>query len=224
MSNQTCKINNNTPYISLDVCICNEKFHRIPIERRDLGIVGDITNYSMAVVGASATDFTKNYMHNQGVSNKLNKVYEYKLMGNFGVFSYLFKKAEGKDNERAIKEVVFETALGVGIAEIAKSKYGIASKEVAKQIATKTASRLGITMAGRILGGYVGSVIPIAGTIVGAIAGAWLAGKVEKWWFSEEDKQLEKDKAENERIKQREIQYQNKINRINDYWQSYTKL
>lgn len=60
-------------------------------------------------------------------------------------------------------------------------------------------------------------MIPIAGTIVGAIAGAWLAGKVEEWWFSEEDKQLEKDKAENERIKQREIQYQNKINRINDY-------
>lgn len=210
MSSQTCKINDNTPYISLDICICKEKFEKIPIERRDLGIAGDITNYSIAIVGAGTTESMKNYMHNQGISNKLNKIYEYKLMGNFGIFSYLFKKVEGKDNGRAIGEVILETSVGY----IATHEL---TAKTTKTLATKTASRLGITMAGRILGGYVGSVIPIAGTIVGAIAGAWLAGKVEEWWFSEEDKQLEKDKAENERIKQREIQYQNKINRINDY-------
>lgn len=210
MSSQTCKINDNTPYISLDICICKEKFEKIPIERRDLGIAGDITNYSIAIVGAGTTESMKNYMHNQGISNKLNKIYEYKLMGNFGIFSYLFKKVEGKDNGRAIGEVILETSVGY----IATHEL---TAKTAKTLATRTASRLGITMAGRILGSYVGSVIPIGGTIVGAIAGAWLAGKVEEWWFSEEDKQLEKDKAENERIKQREIQYQNKINRINDY-------
>lgn len=133
-----------------------------------------------------------------------------KLMGNFGIFSYLFKKVEGKDNGRAIGEVILETSVGY----IATHEL---TAKTAKTLATRTTSRLGITMAGRILGGYVGSVIPIGGTIVGAIAGAWIAGKVEEWWFSEEDKQLEKDKAGNERIKQREIQYQNKINRINDY-------
>ncbi|GAB0174074.1 hypothetical protein NHP164001_20990 [Helicobacter trogontum] len=42
MPNQIYKINNNTPYISLDICICKEKFEKIPIERRDLGIAGDI--------------------------------------------------------------------------------------------------------------------------------------------------------------------------------------
>lgn len=210
MSSQTCKINDNTPYISLDICICKEKFEKIPIERRDLGIAGDITNYSIAIVGAGTTESMKNYMHNQGISNKLNKIYEYKLMGNFGIFSYLFKKVEGKDNGRAIGEVILETSVGY----IATHEL---TAKTAKTLATRTTSRLGITMAGRILGGAVGSVIPVGGTILGAIAGAWLAGKAEEWWFSEEDKQLEKDKAENERIKQREIQYQNKINRINDY-------
>ncbi|MCI5787014.1 MAG: hypothetical protein MR025_06165 [Helicobacter trogontum] len=91
MSSQTCKINDNTPYISLDICICKEKFEKIPIERRDLGIAGDITNYSIAIVGAGTTESMKNYMHNQGISNKLNKIYEYKLMGNFGIFPIFLK-------------------------------------------------------------------------------------------------------------------------------------
>lgn len=210
MSSQTCKINDNTPYISLDICICKEKFEKIPIERRDLGIAGDITNYSIAIVGAGTTESMKNYMHNQGISNKLNKIYEYKLMGNFGIFSYLFKKVEGKDNGRAIGEVILETSVGY----IATHEL---TAKTAKTLATRTTSRLGITMAGRILGGAVGSVIPVGGTILGAIAGAWLAGKAEEWWFSDEDKALESAKVENERIKQLEYTYISKINRINDY-------
>ena len=210
MSSQTCKINDNTPYISLDICICKEKFEKIPIERRDLGIAGDITNYSIAIVGAGTTESMKNYMHNQGISNKLNKIYEYKLMGNFGIFSYLFKKVEGKDNGRAIGEVILETSVGY----IATHEL---TAKTAKTLATRTTSRLGIVMAGRILGGAVGSVIPVGGTILGAIAGAWLAGKAEEWWFSDEDKALESAKVENERIKQLEYTYISKINRINDY-------
>ncbi|TLE07594.1 hypothetical protein [Helicobacter bilis] len=204
---------NNTqtqsPYISLEFCSCKQNFAQIPIARRDLGNTGTFVNYSMVVVGTGSSELLSKYMDSQEISKRVNTLYKYKLMGNFGIFSYLFKKAEGKDNERAIKEAVFETA--------ATEIGGTAFRKVITSQTTKTASRLGITMAGRILGGYVGSAIPIAGTIVGAIAGAWLAGKIEEWWFSEEDKALAEAKAENERIKQREIQYQNKINRINDY-------
>lgn len=121
-------------------------------------------------------------------------------------FSYLFKKTERKDDERAIKEVVFETAVGVAI-----------TSQTTKTLATKTASRLGIAMAGRILGGYVGSAAPIVGTIIGAVAGALIAGVINDAIFAEEDSKLAKDKAENERIERLEKEYKLKIDRINDY-------
>ena len=152
-----------SPYISLDFCSCQQDFSQIPITRRDLGNTGTFINYSMVVAGTGSSELLSKYMDLQGVSKKVDKIYKYKLMGNFGIFSYLFKKAEGKDNERAIKEVVFETAA----TEIGGTTFRKAiTNQTAKKLATKTASRLGITMAGRILGGYVGSVIPIAGTIV----------------------------------------------------------
>lgn len=133
-------------------------------------------------------------------------------------FLPIFLKNEGKDNERAIKEVVFEAAA----TEIGGITFKKAiTSQTAKTLATRTASRLGITMAGRILGGYVGSVIPIGGTIVGAIAGAWIAGKIEELWFSEEDSKLAKDKAENERIERLEKEYKLKIDRITDYLVRY---
>ena len=209
---------NNTqtqsPYISLEFCSCKQDFTQIPITRRDLGNTGTFINYSMVVAGTGSSELLSKYMDSQEISKRVNTLYKYKLMGNFGIFSYLFKKVEGKDNERAIKEVVFETAA----TEIGGTAFRkVITSQTTKTLATKTASRLGITMAGRILGGYVGSVIPIAGTIVGAIAGAWLAGKVEEWWFSEEDKKLEDDKAYNAEIDKQVEQYNLKINRINDY-------
>ncbi|WP_199768834.1 hypothetical protein, partial [Helicobacter trogontum] len=196
---------NNTqtqsPYISLEFCSCKQDFTQIPITRRDLGNTGTFINYSMVVAGTGSSELLSKYMDSQEISKRVNTLYKYKLMGNFGIFSYLFKKVEGKDNERAIKEVVFETAA----TEIGGTAFRkVITSQTTKTLATKTASRLGITMAGRILGGYVGSVIPIAGTIVGAIAGAWLAGKVEEWWFSEEDEQLKKDKAHNAEIERLE--------------------
>ncbi len=208
------KIEAKSPYTSLEFCFCSQNFEKIDINRRDLGIAGGITNYSMVSISAGSTEILENYMKSQGINNNTIKFYKIKLMGNFGIPSYLFKKAEGKDNERAIKEVVFETAA----TEIGGITFQKAIKSQAtKQIATRTASRLGITMAGRILGGYVGSVIPIGGTIVGAIAGAWLAGKIEEWWYADEDSKLAKDKAENERIERLEKAYKLKIDRIVDY-------
>lgn len=190
-----------SPYTSLEFCYCQQDFTQNPITRRDLGNTGTLVNYSTVVAGTGSSEILSKYMENQGVSNKVNAFYKYKLIGNFGIFSYLFKKVEGKDNERAIQEVIFETAaIEIG---------GATTKAIT--------TRLGIAMAGRILGSAVGSVIPVGGTIIGAVAGAWLAGKVEKWWFSDEDKALESAQAENERIAQLEKAYLLKINRINDY-------
>lgn len=100
MSNQTCKINNNVPYISLDICICKEKFEKIPIERRDLGNTGTFINYSMVVVGTGSSELLSKYMDSQEVSKRVNTLYKYKLMGNFGIFSYLFKKLRDNKYDR----------------------------------------------------------------------------------------------------------------------------
>lgn len=207
------------PYTSLEFCFCSQNFEKIDINRRDLGIAGDIINYSMVSISAGSTEILENYMKSQGINNNTIKFYKIKLMGNFGIPSYLFKKAEGKDNERAIKEVVFETAA----TEIGGITFQKAiTSQTAKTLATRTASRLGITLGSRILAGAAtgaafGSSIPIAGTIVGAIVGAWIAGKAEEWLFAEEDEQLEKDKAHNAEIERLEKEYKLKIDRINDY-------
>ena len=207
------------PYTSLEFCFCSQNFEKIDINRRDLGIAGDIINYSMVSISAGSTEILENYMKSQGINNNTIKFYKIKLMGNFGIPSYLFKKAEGKDNERAIKEVVFETAA----TEIGGITFQKAiTSQTAKTLATRTASRLGITLGSRILAGAAtgaafGSSIPIAGTIVGAIVGAWIAGKAEEWLFADEDEQLEKDKAHNAEIERLEKEYKLKIDRINDY-------
>ena len=207
------------PYTSLEFCFCSQNFEKIDINRRDLGIAGDIINYSMVSISAGSTEILENYMKSQGINNNTIKFYKIKLMGNFGIPSYLFKKAEGKDNERAIKEVVFETAA----TEIGGITFQKAiTSQTAKTLATRTASRLGITLGSRILAGAAtgaafGSSIPIAGTIVGAIVGAWIAGKAEEWLFADEDEQLKKDKAHNAEIERLEKEYKLKIDRINDY-------
>ena len=187
-----------SPYISLEFCFYNQNFEKIDINRRGLGITGDIINYSMVSISAGSTELLESYMKNQGIDKNIAKFYKSKVVGNFGLYSYLFKKVEGKDNERAIQEVVFESVA---------TELG--------SIATKTATRFGITMAGRILGGVAGSVIPSVGTIIGAVVGAWIAGKIEEWWFNENS--LESSQIDNEKLTQLEQAYFTKINAINDY-------
>ena len=189
-----------SPYISLEFCFYNQNFEKIDINRRGLGITGDIINYSMVSISAGSTELLESYMKNQGIDKNIAKFYKSKVVGNFGLYSYLFKKVEGKDNERAIQEVVFESVA---------TELG--------SVATKTATRFGITMAGRILGGAAGSAFPIVGTIIGAVAGTLIAGAINDVIFEEEDEQLQKDKAENEKIERLEKEYKLKIDRINDY-------
>ena len=69
---------------------CNE-FEKIPINRRDLGIAGDIINYSMVSISAGSTEILENYMKSQGINNNTIKFYKIKLIGNFGIFPILLK-------------------------------------------------------------------------------------------------------------------------------------
>ena len=88
-----------SPYISLEFCSCKQDFTQIPIIRRDLGNTGTFINYSMVVAGTGSSELLSKYMDSQGVSKRVNTFYQHKITGNFGIFSYLFKKAEGKDDE-----------------------------------------------------------------------------------------------------------------------------
>lgn len=79
------------PYTSLEFCFCSQNFEKIDINRRDLGIAGDIINYSMVSISAGSTEILENYMKSQGINNNTIKFYKIKLMGNFGIFPIFLK-------------------------------------------------------------------------------------------------------------------------------------
>ena len=186
-------------------CHCNE-FEKIPIHRRELGRAGDMATYGVAITEGFAIYGTEKYLNNMNIKSSTTEVAKLKIKMNFGILSFLQAKIEGKSNERALTEV------GVGIG------VGYAMETKAAQLAVKTGISLLTRIAtGAAAGAAVGSSAPIVGTIIGAVAGALIAGVVNDIIFAEEDKQTQKDKAENELIKYKESQYQNKINRINDY-------
>ena len=178
-------------------CSCNE-FEKIPIERRELGMSGVATSYTLSIGGALADYKMDKYLDAQNTSKGIKALAAIKMTTNFGILSYLVKKAEGKSNERAGTETTIET----GVSYIA-IKTGVS---LLTRIAT-----------GATAGAAVGSAAPIVGTIIGAVAGALIAGVINDAIFAEEDSKLAKDKAENERIERLEKEYKLKIDRINDY-------
>ncbi|HEH5492077.1 TPA: hypothetical protein SHD56_001849, partial [Campylobacter coli] len=191
-----------TIYASLNVCQCN--FQNKPLQtQKQLNSLGDSTNIFLNIYLPANSAFVSAMSDKDYPSgNKFFNIPTITLGINYGVIAFLFKKeAEGKSIERATTE----TAL-----EFTTSYFGGMG---GKALATRVATRFSITMAGRILGGYAGSLVPIAGTIVGAVAGGWIAGKIEEWWFSDEDQALAEAKAENERIRKLEEAYFLKINR-----------
>lgn len=208
-------------YTGLQVCIPNLK--DLPAPLNDFGLSGKAITYSMTILGAYSSEVLGQYMQKQGISDKTNVFYKYKLMGNFGMLSYLYKKAENKSNERAIGEVIFETGVGIGVDSIIKHRHTI--QQGAKKIAAKTTTKLGISLGSRILAGattgaVVGSSAPIVGTIVGAVAGAFLAGIAEDFFFGEgwfEDKDKKRELQQQERENRLYKIYITKINQIGDY-------
>lgn len=197
-----------TIYASLNVCQCN--FQNKPLQiQKQLNNLGDSTNIFLNIYLPANSAFVSEM--NDLIYSKKRPFYVPNIptitLGiNYGVIAFLFKKeAEGKSIERATTE----TAL-----EFTTSYFGGMG---GKALATRVATKFSITMAGRMLGGYAGSLVPIAGTIVGAVAGGWIAGKIEEWWFSDEEQALAEAKAENERIRKLEEAYFLKINRIINY-------
>ena len=124
---------------------------------------------------------------------------------NFGILSYLLKKAEGKKEPRALVETGLET-----ISSTAFSKLG---------------TKAGISIASRILAGSatgatIGTSFPIVGTIVGAVVGAFIAGFAEDLYFGEG---IFEDKDKEQKLDEQQTQdklceiYINKLNLIKDY-------
>ena len=183
-------------------CHCNQ-FEKIPIHRRDFGATGIVISNGLVIAENLSTETLDKHLKNNGIDDKMRKIPKINIMMNFGILNFLYKKAEGKSNQRALTELGVETSIGLAATSKLAVKTGVS---LLTRIATGAAA-----------GAAAGSSFPIVGTIIGAVAGALIAGVVNDIIFAEEDSQLAKDKAENDLIKQREKEYQNKINRINDY-------
>ena len=122
MTNDT---QSQSAYGVLEFCVCKQQSIQ---NRNDFGSVGTLINYSIVVAGAGSSELLLEYMKKQRVTT----FYKHKLVGNVGIFSYLFKKVEGKDDERAIQETIFESSVSYAFSKIGKS-IGISAKQVAKK-------------------------------------------------------------------------------------------
>ena len=195
---------NKNIYASLNICQC--EFHNgLPQPKKQLNDLGGFTDNFLTFYLPANSAFASAMNDKYYPSNKLFNTPTITLGVNYGVIAYLFKKAEGKSNERAVGEATFEFAM---------SYLG---GKAGEKLITKTATKVGVSLGSRILAGattgaIIGSAAPIVGTVIGAIAGSLIALGIESLIFNYNDA-----KAENERIKQREIQYQNKINQITSY-------
>ncbi|WP_221887133.1 hypothetical protein, partial [Campylobacter troglodytis] len=177
-------------------------------------------NYSIVVAGAGSSVLLEEYMVKQGVAKGINTFYQYKLIGNFGIFSYLFKKAEGKDDKRAIQETIFESSMSYAFGKIGKN-IGTSAKQIAKKSATKASINLASKILARsVIGATIGTSFAIVGTIIGAVVGAFIAGLAEDWYFKEG---LFEDKGKKQKLDEEQTQdklceiYITKLNLIKDY-------
>lgn len=128
----TSDTQSQSAYIVLEFCTCKQEFTKNHSYRNDFGDVGTLINYSIVVAGAGLGALLEEYMGKQGVAKGINFFYQYKLIGNFGVFSYLFKKAEGKDDKRAIQETIFESGMSYALGKMGKN-IGISAKQIVKK-------------------------------------------------------------------------------------------
>lgn len=114
--------NNNTVYGSLEIRKkIDDKFalNQNSANIRDFGNIGTLASYGMSITGATSGKILEQYMIKQSVSTKVITFYKYKIMGNFGILSYLYKKAENKSNTRAFGEIAVETTRVLATSQIA---------------------------------------------------------------------------------------------------------
>lgn len=86
-----------------------EDFNRIPINRRDLGMAGVATSYTLSIGGALADYKMDKYLESQNVSKGVRFLSNVKITTNFGILSFLYKKVEGKSNEIAETNTIQDT-------------------------------------------------------------------------------------------------------------------
>ncbi len=91
----------------------------------DFGLGGKAIIYSLAISSAYFTNYLEKYMQSNGISNVVRKLYPYKIMGNYGMLSYIYKKAENKSNERAVAEVVFEAGVSKTVDYTIKNRQAM---------------------------------------------------------------------------------------------------
>ncbi|MGX3046067.1 N-acetylmuramoyl-L-alanine amidase [Helicobacter sp. T3_23-1056] len=209
-------------YADLQVdSIC--KSESMPPTLNDFGLGGKAITYSLAISSSYSKNYLEKYMQRNGVSKAIGKLYQYKIIGNYGILSYLYKKVENKSNQRATAEVVFEAGVSKAVDSIIKNRQAI--KQGAKKVIVKSATKIGINLGSRILAGSatgatIGTSFPIVGTIVGAVVGALIAGFVEDLYFGEG---LFEDKDKKQKLDEQQTQdklykiYTNKLNLIKEY-------
>ncbi|ECR1497762.1 hypothetical protein F0J64_08975 [Campylobacter jejuni] len=195
--------NNNTIYGSLEIRKkIDDKFalNQNSANIRDFGNIGTLASYGMSITGATSGKILEQYMINQSVSTKVITFYKYKIMGNFGILSYLYKKAENKSNTRAFGEIAVETAIGA----LATSQIAINTIEIGISFISRIA-------AGTATGAAIGSSFPIVGTVVGAVVGTLVAGFFNDLIFGDEDEELKKQEAKEKYLEEKLDEKMHKI-------------
>ncbi|HEB9274050.1 hypothetical protein AJ934_00040 [Campylobacter sp. BCW_6875] len=191
--------NNNTIYGSLEIRKkIDDKFalNQNSANIRDFGNIGTLASYGMSITGATSGKILEQYMINQSVSTKVITFYKYKIMGNFGILSYLYKKAENKSNTRAFGEIAVETAIGA----LATSQIAINTIEIGISFISRIA-------AGAATGAAIGSSFPIVGTVVGTL----VAGFFNDLIFGDEDEELKKQEAKEKYLEEKLDEKMHKI-------------
>ena len=193
-------VENKNIYKGLE-CHCND-FKKIPIHRRDFGTTGVVISNGLVIAENLSIETLDKHLKDNGIEDKIKKIPKINIMMNFAILNFLYKKAEGKSNQRTLIELGVETSIGLATTSKLAVKTGIS---LLTRIATGAAT-----------GAAVGSAFPIVGTIIGAVAGTLIAGAINDVIFEGEDKKLEDDKAYNAEIEKQVKQYFTKINAIND--------
>ena len=195
-------VENKNIYKGLE-CSCNH-FEKIPIHRRDFGTTGVVISNGLVIAENLSIETLDKHLKNNGIENKIRKIPKINIMMNFGILNFLYKKAEGKSNQRTLIELGVETSIGLATTSKLAVKTGVS---ILTRIGTGAAT-----------GAAFGSSIPIAGTVVGAVVGSLIAFGVEYLIFNDTDKEAELHNAEIERL---EKEYKLKIDRITDYLVRY---
>ncbi|WP_158659075.1 hypothetical protein, partial [Helicobacter trogontum] len=142
------------------LCICSPDFEKIPINRRDLGIEGVATSYTLTISGAYITGKISQIE----MQKALKLLSTSTITANFGIISFLIKLLEGKSPSRSGIETGVETTLttlgGIGgkgapivLTQTSKLASSGATRLASSRVASNIAVKTGISLLTRIATG-----------------------------------------------------------------------